>query len=156
NITNAPGNFIVSAQSPNVISGNKLCGVLIDGPVSTGNLVQGNFIGISPGPESAPVPNGVSDQPSDPRDGILIRNASANTIGGTTPNQGNIISGNGPNVGVLANVLVGNGVEITTTDGGTASKNKIFGNYIGTDLGGVEQRGNGAWGVLINGATDTM
>ena len=63
--------------------------------------------------------------------------ASHNTIGGTTPGSGNLISGNT------------NGVEI---DG--ASGNLVQGNLIGTDTTGRLAMGNTGAGVLIeNGSS---
>ena len=65
--------------------------------------------------------------------GIEIQ-ASGNTVGGSKPAARNLISGNN-NQGVLF-------------DSG-ASGNAVEGNYIGTDLTGVNRLGNNGGGVLL-------
>ena len=70
-----------------MISGNAVGIVIAALPgdsVSTGNLVQGNFIGTDVTGKQ-PLPNS--------NDGIFI-NGDSNTVGGTTPATRNIISGN--------------------------------------------------------------
>lgn len=114
--------------SGNVISGNLVNGIHILGPGTTGNEVIGNLIGTNASGADG-VPN---------HWGITIENAANNTIGGTTPGSRNIISGN-----------YDNGIVIF---GGNATGNVISGNYIGTDVTGEEQLGNGQRGVLIENA----
>jgi hypothetical protein len=94
----------------NYISGNPNHGVTIAESTATGNLVQGNTIGLNV--NGAPVPNlnqGV----------ILYNGAHANTIGGTTIGASNIISGN-TNEGVA--------LYDSTTIQNTISRNSIFSN----------------------------
>jgi hypothetical protein len=144
NITNASGNTIggTVATARNVISGNDSDGVLISGGVASSNHVQGNFIGpnvngndiLDPPP---PVPT------ANPANyGIRIAGAVNNTIGGTAAGAGNVISANRSR-----------GVEIS---GATAAGNAVQGNFIGTDLTGAVDLGNGflngGSGILINGA----
>jgi len=72
-----------------------------------------------------PRPNGI---------GLFLKeNSSNNTIGGSTPDARNVISGNG-NFGIL--VLF-------------SSSNTIQGNRIGTDLTGTIGLGNGSNGVFL-------
>ncbi len=73
--------------------------------------------------------------------GIVISGGSDNTIGGTTPGAGNLISANG-----------NQGVWIT---GSAASGNVVEGNKIGTDISGTIALGNADNGVAIDsGASD--
>src|SRR5204863_84672 len=78
-------------------------------------------------------------------DGVLLENASGNTVGGltTTPGTGlgNVISGNDAN-----------GVHILDS-GGTADSNVVWGNLIGTDVHGTVGLGNTGDGVLIEDAS---
>jgi hypothetical protein len=110
----------------NVISGNDEDGVLIDNG-SSGNQVLGNYIGTD---ASGSVGLGNT------RVGVRISDASSNTVGGTTAQAGNVISGNGRN-----------GVAIL---GSMSSSNLVQGNFIGTDAGGRAALGNARRGVLIN------
>jgi Calx-beta domain len=77
-----------TAAARNVISGNKQSGITIfGGNGGTGNLVQGNYIGVQADGVS-PLGNGAN--------GIGIFNeALGNTIGGFTPGAGNVIAFNG-------------------------------------------------------------
>jgi titin len=116
-----------SAAARNVISGNAANGVIID-LGSSGNKVQGNFIGTDATGARA-LPNG--------NDGVLITGDSAyNTIGGTTLGSGNVISGN-----VYAGVMI---------NGARTSYNIVASNFIGTDASSTVAVGNGAYGVLID------
>lgn len=73
----------------NVISGNGSVGidggVLIFGSGATGNVVQGNFIGLDA--------SGISPVPNLGR-GVAIHYASYNLVGGPMPGAGNLIAGN--------------------------------------------------------------
>jgi parallel beta-helix repeat protein len=119
----------VSTTVHNVISANGWRGVWIDGSSSSGNVVEGNEIGTNPSGTAA-VRNG--------GDGVSIVNAPNNTIGGTAPGAGNLISGN-TRVGIWI-------------DGATASGNQVQGNLIGTDITGESALGNGLSGVMTEGA----
>jgi len=92
----------------------------------TGNLIGTNAAG------TAALPNS--------NDGVDLVGSSFNTIGGTTPGMGNVISGN------TADGLEMSGVETTA--------NVVAGNFIGTDLTGTVAIANGGDGVEIdNGAS---
>jgi titin len=129
-ITGAPGNLVGGTDpgAGNVISGNGLSGVYLLTPGATGNLVQGNIIGLNLDGTAA-IGNVV--------DGVTIYGVSGNTVGGTTPEARNIVSGNGAS-----------GVDLFSPG---ASNNLVQGNYIGTDVSGLTAIGNLTNGVLVNG-----
>ena len=128
-----------TASARNIISGNGSDGIEISSSTTSGNVVQGNYIGTDVSGTSN-VFNGSAAIAAG--NGIKINNSPANTIGGTTPGAGNLISGN--------RVA---GIEVS---GGTATANVIQGNFIGTDLAGSFSVGNGEDGVFINNAKNTM
>jgi hypothetical protein len=111
----------------NFISGNDKMGVLITGIGSSGNRVRGNFIGTDD-TGTKKVTNGQL--------GIVIQGASTNTVGGSTAAERNIISGN-----ALGGI---------TVVGGTG--NRIWGNYIGSDVTGSQALGNGNTGIYLSDA----
>jgi hypothetical protein len=130
----SPGNTIggTVAGDRNVISGNTSGGIIVYTP---NNLIQGNFIGTDVTGSSS-VPNGYL---SFNYVGGVVFLADSNTLGGTTPGAGNVISGNGSD-----------GVDIV---GG--SDNLVQGNDIGTGADGTEALGNGAGGIsAFFGASD--
>src|SRR5207245_7665167 len=107
--------------SGNVISGNRQHGVMLTDTGTGFNHLARNHIGTNYLSNSA-VPNGQS--------GVRIENgATYNLIGGYTKNEGNIISGNG----FFGVVIVGTGT----------AGNGVWGNHIGTDVGGMYAVGNG-------------
>jgi hypothetical protein len=114
----------------NVISGNTIDGLDLQTSTTTGNLIEGNFIGTNAAGNAA-VPNG--------QGGVTITNgASNNTIGGTTAGAGNTISGNGSGTSSFPGVLIENS--------GT-SGNLIQGNLIGTTADGTGPLANLVAGV---------
>lgn len=121
------------AASRNVISANR-DGVLVTGQASSGNQVQGNYVGTD-------VTGAVAMANS--RDGVLITGASGNTIGGTARGTGNVVSGNGK---------TGIQIEGSVSSGSPAVGNKVQGNYIGTDAAGKVALANAGDGVYINAA----
>jgi streptogramin lyase len=121
--------------SSNLISGNTTVGVMIAGPGASGNVVGGNLVGTNVS-GSAAIGNGNSTEGA----GVYIDDASGNTIGGA-PGFGNLISGN-----------FFDGIQVF---GPASSGNLIQGNGIGTNLAGTARLGNGADGLLINGAPRT-
>ncbi len=100
-----------AAGAGNVISANGNWGVFINGPGTTGVVVQGNFIGTDSSGMAA-LGNAFS--------GVEVDNGAVNnTIGGTTPGAGNLITNNaGPGVTVVDGTTLG--TEITA--------NRIFAN----------------------------
>jgi CSLREA domain-containing protein len=92
--------------------------------------IEGNFLGTSPGGtrdlgngSGVFLQNHFSDSTNEPSD---------NTVGGTSPEDRNLISGNSI------------GVQITSGGG-----NEVSGNYIGTDKTGTSNLGNSSQGVSI-------
>ena len=124
----APGTTLggVVQGAGNVISGNALAGLLIDGVASPAALVVGNRIGTDYTATTA-IGNGTF--------GIMESGATGVTIGGTVSGSQNIISGN-----------VGAGIGLSGGTTGTV----VQGNLIGTDDTGANPLGNGT-GVLIGG-----
>jgi len=119
-----------------VISGNQRFGIWIFGALSTGNLVQGNFIGTD---LTGTAKLGNSG------DGVLIQQGPVgNTIGGTTAAARNVISGNG------GSGPGGFGVSI-----GLATSNVVQGNFIGTDVTGAKALGNVHGGVIVQDAASS-
>jgi hypothetical protein len=119
----------------NIVSGNTGDGVDLSGAGTSGNLVQGNLIGLN-GAGTAAIGNG--------ENGVIVRaSAASNTIGGTLDSLRNVISGN--------NFAASDGVELNAATG-----TNVFGNYIGLDLNGVNGITNGEDGVLVtSGATSS-
>ena len=112
----------------NLISGNKEFGIAVTGGGSDDNYILGNYVGTNEDGDAA-VPNAWS--------GIRIGNGAAgNVIGGSSPGQGNVISGNAQN-GILIN--------------SSASGTIVFGNKIGADAGGADL-GNSGNGITIRGS----
>ena len=124
-LSNAANNLIggTTAATRNIISGNGNGVVVFGGATTTGNLVQGNFIGTDVS-GSAALGNVF---------GAAIQNAFGNTIGGTVSGAGNLISGNAT------------GVELV----GAADGNFVQGNTIGLDATGTAVLGNSD-GVVIH------
>jgi large repetitive protein len=126
------------AGAPDVISGNLTDGVAISGAGTTGNVVEGDYIGTA-----GPVAAGGDVANADPNglDGVRIENgASGNTIGGTMAGARNVISGNGYY-----------GVEIDSGSPG----NTVAGDYIGTDYAGSHSLEN-AYGLGIYSSNNTI
>jgi hypothetical protein len=123
-----------SASARNIISGNRNSGVQIHGSASIGNQVLGNYIGTDVS-GTADLGNNV--------DGVVITDsASNNTIGGTSPDARNIISGNN-RIGVLIH-------------GGTGNQNHVQGNFIGTQADGTSALPNSGDGISISGSNNTI
>ena len=117
----------------NLISGNTGKGVFIYGPDAHRNTITGNYIGTD-----------ISGTYviSNTTGGVLINiGAYENVIGGDTPGQMNLISGN-DGVGVM--------IELESHN------NSILGNYIGTDITGMEDLGNKYNGVVISRSANTQ
>jgi titin len=118
----------------NVISGNDDTGVQFDGGATSGNLVQGNYIGTDA--------TGSMEVCCQKYGVKIINGASFNTIGGTAPGARNVISGSHEN-----------GINIT---GSGTSGNLVQGNYIGTNSTGTSALGNWFTGVYIQYASGNM
>ncbi len=106
-------------------------GIGISGPGATGNVVAGNYIGTYADGLGAPAP-GASDNIN------ISSSASGNTVGGSGPQDGNLIS-----------AAAHEGVCIR------ADGNHIAGNFIGTDKTGTAALGNASDGVWIDGGASS-
>jgi hypothetical protein len=119
------GNSRIGGPTPsqrNVISGNgdgaiPFAGIEFSGLSSDGTTIEGNYIGVGPDGLTA-IPNS---------SGVMIGVSNNITIGGTSPGQGNTISGN---IAAGINIGAGLGVPDLTDD------NLIVGNLIGLDATG--------------------
>jgi hypothetical protein len=136
------------AGARNIISGNlgvggssviKQAGVIIFGGASN-SVVQGNYIGTDITGTLA-LGNGTN--------GIQILGAINNTIGGTTPTAGNLISGN--QLSGVDNVNAVNFFGFT----GPSTGNVVQANFIGTDVTGGLALPNQNDGVLIQGGASS-
>jgi uncharacterized protein (TIGR03437 family) len=106
-------------------------GIFLFGSIGS-NVIQGNFIGTDV--------TGTARVNSNPgADGVNISSPN-NLIGGTKPEERNVISGN-----------TGYGVRFT---GFGANGNRVEGNFIGVDVTGTVALGNTFGGVLIEAASN--
>jgi parallel beta-helix repeat protein len=136
-LSNTSNNTIggTTAATRNIISGNGTWGILISDLESTGNTVQGNYIGTDV-TGTLTDPNGTpnsGDELGNGLNGVVIRTGAANnTIGGTTATAGNIISGNGNSgADLLTNTLSGVEVQFDLHDlPSKATGNRILSNSI--------------------------
>ena len=118
----------------NLISGNNINGGIVIDQAAIGSVVRGNFVGTDvTGNES--ISNGISEGFSE---GILSY-ASGATIGGTTPEARNVVSGN-----------KGTGIQI---DG---INTVVQGNYLGTNSAGTAAVPNSGPGVTVYQADSAM
>jgi hypothetical protein len=112
--TAGPGDGIAITENGSRVSGLSIVGFDGSGIAlnsSLGNRIYGNYLGV--------MPDGVTAIPND--DGVSILDGSFNTVGGLTPQDRNVISGNS-----------GSGIKIL----GSSSDNVVQGNYIGTNASG--------------------
>ena len=115
------------AGARNIISGGHNQGVSIFGDTTTGNLVEGNYIGTNANGTVA-IGNVLGVE--------ILLGAHGNMIGGTATGAGNLISGN-----QTGGVAIDGGGG-TTVD--PATDNVVAGNYIGTNRDGTTVLGNGS------------
>jgi Calx-beta domain-containing protein len=129
-------NFVGGAvpEARNVISANNYAGIVMQVNGTGGNVIQGNFIGTD---ATGTVNLGNTNY------GVAIFDSSNNTIGGSIPGAGNVISGNGW------------GVSIASSSG-TPIGNIVQGNYIGVAADGTSPLGNRVEGLRISGAINTI
>ncbi len=120
-----------NASARNVISGNSQYGIYVAGTNTTGNVIEGNYIGVDPS-GSIQVSNDLS--------GIFIGGGTTgNMIGATNTAARNIISGN-----------FQYGIWLSDTN---TTKNTIQNNYLGTDVTGSNAIANGLSGIFIGYGT---
>jgi uncharacterized repeat protein (TIGR01451 family)/CSLREA domain-containing protein len=124
-ITNSANNIIggTTPAERNVISGNSDIGVSISGSISTGNLIQGNFIGTTVDGKGG-LSNRVGVGLGGPNN--LLGGTTGTTPGGACTGACNLISSNR-----VSGVAIG------------ARNLTIQGNFIGSDVTGKAPLGNG-------------
>jgi uncharacterized repeat protein (TIGR01451 family) len=131
----AQSNIIGSgaAGGRNVISGNTNDAIGIGGSGTNANVVKGNYIGLDVNGANGLANGGV---------GVSIYSGAQSTqVGGTGANEGNLIS---------SNTLFGVWIS-----GSGSDSNTVQGNYIGTDVTGILNRGNGSHGIYISSAPNS-
>jgi hypothetical protein len=124
----------------NIIAGSsdyQVPALVISG--GSGNVIEGNYIGTDVTGTKVIGNAGTAI--------YLTQAAAHNTIGGTAPGAGNVISGN-----VTSTTAQSQGFAVVQVDGGGTDGNVIAGNFIGTDPTGKTKLGNGGAGVLIDSA----
>jgi titin len=132
-ISSAAGNQIGGTVpgARNVISGNGTqpiigyVGVFMIGAGTSGNLIQGNYVGTD---STGTLGRGNANE------GIYVQDASSNQIGGSVAGAGNLISANNAR-----------GIWLTN-----ASRNVIQGNFIGTKADGTNALGNVWHGIDLD------
>lgn len=123
----------MTSGTRNIISHNEVRGVLIAGTSTDYNQVIGNYIGTTP--------DGV-DHLGNISEGVVINDgAQDNYVGGTTPEERNVIGGNG-STGVS---LWGDGTAF----------NVISGNYLGVDASGMQALTNEGPGINLSSGTQS-
>jgi len=141
-VENGAGTTIggTAAGAGNTISGNLTAGVYLTGGGVTGTRIIGNRIGTDP-TGTAPVVHGSATDPLQAlqNTGVVIVDSGGNTVGGTNPGEGNLLSGN--YVGVMV--------------AGAGGSNVIQGNLIGTDASGATALSN-IVGVYLNGSAGNV
>ena len=125
---------IIGGETPNVISGNALDGIVIALPTATDNVVFGNRIGTNVND---------TDRVSNGANGIFIFNAPVNRIGGFDDGTSTIF-----------NVISGNEESGIRIEGANASGNLVGANLIGVDRTGSQRRRNLSDGIRIVDAPD--
>ena len=135
-------NSQLNAIAGNVVSGNGGEGIRIDGFRSTGNVIQGNFVGTSA--------SGNVDLGND-LSGIYIRRAGQNTL------IGNVVSGNDGFAGIaICGTPASCGGGQDTGLSSDASGNIIRGNIVGLNALATAALGNAGYGVSLDGAPNTI
>jgi hypothetical protein len=128
-VDNVPDNRIggTTPAARNLLVGRSFHGVELGGDGATGNRVEGNLIGTDV--------TGTASLGATYFGLNVFDGANGNVIGGTAPNAGNVISGNGSW-----------GVALQRG----ASRNRVEGNYIGTDASGTAPLPNLSDGIRID------
>jgi hypothetical protein len=131
---------IIGGTAPaqrNIISNNLVAGISLTGANTYSNIVIGNYIGLNAAGTAAFGSQSVGID--------LVRGAHDNIIGGTTPAERNIISGN---------TFAGIRLDNFSSEGIT--NNNITGNYIGTDFTGMNAIPNNSAGITFDGAVGNI
>lgn len=118
-------NVTIGGTAPgagNVISANENNGIWLSDAGTTGVVVQGNFVGTD-----ATGTVGLGNAQT----GVYVQGAEGNTIGGSEPGAGNVVSGNNYD-----------GIDIAG-----AASTVVQGNTVGLNQSGTAEVGNGFWGI---------
>lgn len=124
-----------AAAARNIISGNTGDGLNLEGTLTAGHVIQGNYIGTDV--------TGTIDLGNGENGVHLFWGPRGNLIGGTAPGAGNLISGNGGHGVMMEGFLLPRLGDASTIE------NKVQGNRIGTDGNGTAAIGNDGHGVAI-------
>lgn len=127
-----PDNVVGGRNAGNVISANGKGGVVLFLSTSSGNRVQGNYIGTDK--------TGKKDLGNIGRGVEFTNSAHDNRVGGGRRGEGNLISGND---------LGGVGIY------SSSRYNLVQGNLIGTAAGGVAALGNTGAGIIVTDGAGT-
>ena len=114
----------------NVLSGNKRQGFIFADAGTTGNVAQGNYVGLNAAGTAA-IANGNENFATHSfyPGAAIFNGAQNNVIGGTAAGAANVISGN-----------TGQGIIIADA---ATNGNAVRGNFIGTNPAGTSAMGNG-------------
>ncbi len=148
-----------TAGAGNVIVESDGDGVQILGSDATGNLIQGNMIGLD-GAEAGSVDIDVNLDNS--QNGVAIDGGRDNTIGGTGADAGNVIGGNGgcgiliSGAGATGNLVEGNLIGATASGDTEFFSTEYY--YDGNDQGGIyiDSGGDNTVGGTAAGAGNTI
>lgn len=132
-----PDNVIggASAGAGNVVSANAYGGIVMYQATSSGNRVQGNFVGTDH--------TGTRDLGNAGRGIEFTNGAHDNRVGGAKYSERNVVSGNdNGGIGIYSG----------------SKHNLVYGNYVGTNATGTAALGNAKAGVLVtdNAATNLI
>jgi hypothetical protein len=120
---------MVGTTVSNVISGNGLCGIIINDPATSGTVVVNNFIGTDKDGQTR-VGNGQT--------GVAVGGGSGTTIGGSGAGGVNVISGNGSQ-----------GISVFGATGTI-----VRDNIIGLTADRTASLGNGGDGIWVQSGAD--
>jgi CSLREA domain-containing protein len=133
-LTDCSNGININGGSGNTIQGNVIfdnsVGITVGG---SANTIVGNLIGTTPDGSA------VSSSTSNIGNGISVT-GTGNTIGGDTPAERNLISGNAAGIDLSA----------------TATGNFVRGNYVGTNASGNADLGNTGSGVIVRASNNTI
>jgi len=136
----SPNNIIggSSMSERNIISANEQHGIYIQGTTSSTNSIKGNYIGIDK--TGTAIISG-SSQDFGIAFSTGVSAPGPNTIGGSTANEGNVISGN-TSIGIYL----------------TASSMSVYGNIIGLQYDGVSYLNSNSqvYGIQIGGTNNVI
>jgi CSLREA domain-containing protein len=146
-VVNSPGNIIggTTVQARNIISANPV-GIALLNSGANQNTIQGNYIGLDV-TGTLPLANTNAGIFLNALNGTTGDYPRDNLIGGSAPGTRNVISGNGAGIALEA-------VEPGFVNGPV--RNRIVGNYIGTDRNGSTAVPNQNGVVLVNATQNAI